>query len=320
MLDVEKLVQGVQEYIARAIAPMSARIAAQDAEIKALRETLVEVAKIEPAEPADIRPAIDAAVKQAFEALPKPQDGKSVDPEDMRPILGELVAEAVKAAVSEIPIPENGEPGASVSVEDVRPLIADEVKRAMAEAPAPQDGKSVSVDDVLPQLMAELQKAVEAFPRPKDGQNGKSLTLDDLEPMKSAWALDFERYANGVLQRAIDKFPLPKDGQDGFSLDDLSMEYDGERTVSLKFERGDLSKSLEIVLPTIIDRGVYSPEAQYVKSDAATFGGCLWIAQKNDPGKPGEPGNDGWRLAVKKGRDGKDGRDLSSREIKPVKV
>src|SRR3546814_13018959 len=83
------------------------------------------------------------------------------------------------------------------------------------------------------------------------------------------------------------------------------MTFDGERSVTLKFERGELSKSLEIILPTIIDRGIYRPESTYAKSDGVTFGGSFWIAQKDEPGKPGD--GDGWRLSVKRGSDGKDG-------------
>ncbi|MDT4884579.1 hypothetical protein FQZ97_1207340 [compost metagenome] len=79
-----------------------------------------------------------------------------------------------------------------------------------------------------------------------------------------------------------------------------------------------LEKSLRI--PAVIDRGVFSNGA-YEKGDGTTYGGCYWIAQKDAPeGVPGSSPD--WRLAVKKGRDGKDLRDNASRRDPnaPVKI
>lgn len=148
----------------------------------------------------------------------------------------------------------------------------------------------------------------------KDGQDGASVSVDDVERMVerkvAGWALDFERRAQGVLERAIDRAPKPADGKDGrdgidgLGFEDLSVDYDGERRVALKFSRGDICKEFAVDLPVVLDRGVYKPDGEYQKGDAVTWGGSLWIAQKDAPAsKPGEDG--GWRLAVKKGRDGK---------------
>jgi len=151
------------------------------------------------------------------------------------------------------------------------------------------------------EISRQLAKAIEMIGKPQDG---KSVTLDDLKPTMDAWALSFERYANGVLQRAIEMMPKPKDGNDGFSLDDLQMSFDGERKLTLKFERGALSKSLDIVMPTILDKGVFREDGAYVKNDGVTFGGSFYIVQKDEPqGKPGQ--SDDFRLSVKRGRDGK---------------
>ncbi|HCY3430950.1 TPA: phage gp6-like head-tail connector protein, partial [Klebsiella variicola] len=49
-------------------------------------------------------PDIGAMVSEAVAALPPAQDGKSVTPEDVRPLLQELVT----AAVGEIPVPRDG--------------------------------------------------------------------------------------------------------------------------------------------------------------------------------------------------------------------
>lgn len=45
----------------------------------------------------------------------------------------------------------------------------------------------------------------------------------------------------------------------------------------------------------------------YEQGDGVTFAGSFWIAQKDTSSKPGESSD--WRLAVKRGQDGRDGRD-----------
>ncbi len=94
-----------------------------------------------------------------------------------------------------------------------------------------------------------------------------------------------------------------ENGADGFGIDDLDFEYDGERTFSVVFRRGQVEKEFGFMLPIVLDRGVYRDGEAYVKGDAVTWGGSLWIAQKDTTGKP--DGGD-FRLAVKRGRDGKD--------------
>lgn len=165
----------------------------------------------------------------------------------------------------------------------------------------------------------------------KDGErgaDGKSLTIDDIAPTielaVTRATLEFERRASDTLQRAIDRIPVPKDGApgrdgaDGLGFDDMTLEFDGERAVTLKFTRGDVVKSFEFELPAVIDRGVFQDSAPYAKCDGVTFGGSWWIARKDLPeGRPGTSPD--WRLAVKKGRDGKDGRDGIDKTA-PVKL
>lgn len=84
------------------------------------------------------------------------------------------------------------------------------------------------------------------------------------------------------------------------------MESDEDGNVKLKFVRGDQVKEFAIRLPVFKDMGVFREETDYLKGHGTTFGGSFWIAQKDAPqGKPGL--SDDWRLAVKRGRDGKDG-------------
>jgi integrin beta 3 len=102
-----------------------------------------------------------------------------------------------------------------------------------------------------------------------------------------------------------------KDGKDGITFDDFQpeVEYDGQRMVTFKIVSKGKSLEWPYKIPMVIDRGVYRPETLYEHGDAVSFGGSIWIAQRDAPeGKP-DAGNGAWRLAVKHGRDGRDGKD-----------
>lgn len=196
---------------------------------------------------------------------------------------------------------KDGVDGKSVAVNDVRPIIDEAVaarfERWAADVSMPRDG-------------VDGKDGIDGKDG-RDGQDGKSISLDDVRPILEAevakWALDFERRAQDTLQRAIDKIPAPadgKDGIDGIGFDDMTVVQTDDRNAVIRFVRGDVIKEFALTLPAIIDRGVYKEGELYQRGDAATWGGSLWIAQKETRAKPGE---DGWRLAVKKGRDGKDG-------------
>lgn len=97
-------------------------------------------------------------------------------------------------------------------------------------------------------------------------------------------------------------------GRDGFGFDDMDVVVlDDDRTIELSFRRGDDEKAFTLKWPTVIDRGVYKDGQDYAAGDGVTWGGSFWIAQKDTSAKPDTP-ESGWRLAVKKGRDGKDAR------------
>lgn len=96
-----------------------------------------------------------------------------------------------------------------------------------------------------------------------------------------------------------------KDGRDGFALEHFDIEAgeDG-RTCTLKFEQGDVRHTYDLVFPAIIYRDIFKEGEEYQAGDAVTWGGSLFIAQRATSAKP-ESADSGWRLAVKKGRDGK---------------
>lgn len=158
------------------------------------------------------------------------------------------------------------------------------------------------------------------------GDKGDSPSAEDvaraMEGLFSKWALGYERKADDILQRAVDKLRQPEDGKPGRdALDienfDICLDDDG-RTVKVKLMRGEdvVEKSLKIA--TILDKGVYRDGDRYEKGDAVTFGGSLWISCTDNPeGKPGI--SEAWRLAVKRGRDGRESVKIVS-DKKSVKL
>jgi integrin beta 3 len=141
-----------------------------------------------------------------------------------------------------------------------------------------------------------------------DGLNGTSVTIDEVrglfEGEVAKWALEFERRAQDVLQKAIDHLPVPLDGKDGLGFDNLEVIQTDERNVILRFVGEGGTKDFSCSFPVLIDRGTYKPDQPYQKGDCVTYGGSLWISQKDNPEtKPGA-GSD-FRLAVKCGRDAK---------------
>lgn len=134
------------------------------------------------------------------------------------------------------------------------------------------------------------------------GKDGQSVTMeavqDWLEAKFANWALGVERRIMDEAQKAIDRMPKPKDGKDGVTITDF--EFDGERRLRCRKADGQV---VEVVFPTIIDRGIFTAERTggYERGDAVSFGGSTWFAQRSTKSRPGT--DDSWRLAVKKGRD-----------------
>jgi hypothetical protein len=102
-----------------------------------------------------------------------------------------------------------------------------------------------------------------------------------------------------------------KDGLDGLGWDDLNVSQVDERTFTVKCLRGLQVKELgTLTFPVQIYRGVYVEGKTYDKGDGVTYGGSEWHCNETTTTKPGD-GSKSWTLKVKRGRDGKDGKDVS---------
>lgn len=133
-----------------------------------------------------------------------------------------------------------------------------------------------------------------------------------------------------AVEKTVKDFRVPKDGEkgqdgkdgrdgvDGLGFDELDVVHDGARGFTFRFTRGDQVKEFPFSLPVVLDKGVYKAGDEYEPGDGVTYGGSFWIAQEKTQEKPDS--GKGWRLAVKRGRDGKSAPIAASAAKEPIRV
>jgi cell pole-organizing protein PopZ len=248
---------------------------------------------------ADNDDKIKSLIADAVADIPKPEKGESVTVDDLLPSVTELI----NKAVSELPKPENGKPGDSVTVEQLMPVISEMVAKATAEIelPEPQEIDTRAIAEELKLHAAELIKSIQPAPAPSVEEIAATF-----ERRFSDLTLAWERQAKETFDKAIDRMPKPKDGRNALALEDfdISLGEDG-RTVTVKMVAGETVVEKSVKIASLLDRGVFSKEAEYERGDGVSWGGCFYIAKCDKPeGVPGV-GETDWRLAAKRGRDAK---------------
>lgn len=194
-----------------------------------------------------------------------------------------------------------------------------------------RDGASVDPANVERMIAEAVAKAMAAIQVPKDGAPGR----DGKDGVGVAGAL-LDRGGNLVLtltdgstrdlglvvgrdgapgEKGVDG----KNGRDGFSLDDFDLEKKDDRTVILKFTRGDVAEHYELHFPVMIYRGVWREGEAYERGDTVTWGGSLWHCDHDTTDKP-DGQQKHWTLAAKRGRDGKDGVLAAEKPAAPIKL
>jgi hypothetical protein len=227
------------------------------------------------------------------------RDGKDAD-----------VAQVISAVLAQIPAPKDGEPGKNGKDgrdgKDAEPVsmavIEAMVVKAAADLPTLV---SRAVDAATPEVVS---KVLPLIPRPIDGRDGKDGRDGERGPKgdkgdqgEKGIGVDGRDGRDGV--DGIGE-PGPR-GRDGLGFDDLSVEFDGERTAVVVLQRGPERKEFPLTFAVPIYRGVFSPQTKYAAHDMVTYGGSVWYCRSATDQAPGEA-NASWRLAVKRGRDGKD--------------
>jgi len=237
----------------------------------------------------EVRSMIEDAVSEI--KLPEPEP---------LPDLKQMVSEAI--ASMDIPHPKEPEP-----LPDIPALI----ERAVSEYPMPEP-EPVQLPDFEQLVSDAVKKAVSeiTLPEPNKGEDGRDgLQIEVMPEIDVSKSYPRGTYAlhNGGLWRAYQKTA----GMSGFEcvvngLDDIHIDVNDDRhfTVSLSKSNGQVEeKSFD--LPVMIYRDVYQPGRKYVPGDCVTFAGSLWHCFEETSDRPNEAGSAGWRLAVKRGRDGR---------------
>lgn len=134
--------------------------------------------------------------------------------------------------------------------------------------------------------------ALEARPVAQDGRDGR-------DGVPGTTGLDGAPGRDGV---------DGKPGADGLGFDHFEELYDGERTFTHRYRQGARLKEFVWKVPMEIYRGVYVEGRTYEPGDGVTYASSEWHCSETTTTKPGE-GAKAWTLKVRRGRDGKDGRD-----------
>lgn len=265
----------------------------------------------------NIRKDVDD-LRAAVEAIPEPLDAASLIADAIAESEGrvlmqcnEMVDKRVELEVAALPPAEKGK---DVDPAEVAALVTQEAERILAGWDKPQDGKSVTIEELIPLIEAEMTKAVASFPLPKDGVDGKDgrdgVDVKDLLVVEGGELVaTFTDGRTKTLGQFRGKDGAPgepgKDGAAGLAFEDMTEELaDDGRTIIRRYTRGDQVKEFRHSLSIVLDRGVFKEGQAYQAGDGVTWGGSFWIAQEETNEKP--EGGKGWRLAVKRGRDGKD--------------
>lgn len=308
----------VRGYVARAVEPLRAENESLRAENKALLDCLREIEARSS--------AVERRVTELFEQANENMAALHVKAQELRERLDELTAQeapdltayakaddvderlkelqekiegipqpvdwsdeiaALHRAVESIEIPEAPDLSGYAKAEDVA-----EVRAKIDALPEPVD-HSKDIED--------LRQAVEAIeiPEPIPGPAGKD----------GVGIAEVKQNDDGELivkMTTGETFNVGKvRGEDGLGFDHMTVEHDGERGFAFIFAKGDRLEREEFSLPVVIDRGTWKEGKTYQPGDGVTAGGSYWIAQTETSARP-ETSKD-WRLAVKRGRDGKDG-------------
>lgn len=305
MVDIDDIADVVAGAVKAATAPLIERLDAQAKLIEALEAREMPTAiKGDPGEVdmEQVRGILSDLVSAAFATIPAPQDGKSVDPDDVRRM--------VEEAVSALPPAKDGE---SVDMDALRGMVNEMTQQAVSEQ-LPEAVKAIPIpiapEPIAPDMEAierkirdHVEAIVREIPVPKNGENGIGLAdaLIDKDGHLVVTMTDGRTKALGLV--------VGKDGERGkdgetFTLDDFDIEPTGDRTLEFKFLRGDTMHSFELEFPVPIFREAWKEGRTYSKGDMVVWGGSLWAATKDTDAKPDTEGS-GWMIAARKGRDGK---------------
>jgi hypothetical protein len=286
MFDVHKFVGEVQDYIGRAIAPISARL-------KTVEERQPQRGepgpKGDPGEPGST--GAPGTKGDAGERGENGAPGKDAEPIDLHDVIAELsVAPEIKTVLALLV--------AEAVQEGVNKALPAAVE-AHIKANPPRDG-----------VNGKDGRDGRDGDRGEKGDSGRDGL--DVRDMLRANGDHLVAVMSDGTTRDLGVF-VGKDGvngkdgaagKDGADLSDLSIELEG-RTITVKAKGGEIAKSFTLPIP--LDAGFYRDGMKCARGDIVTHDGSAWIALKETNERPGFAAKESWRLFARKGKDGDDG-------------
>lgn len=199
------------------------------------------------------------------------------------------------------------------------PELEDVQRRLLAleQRPSPPDvsGEVSALRDRITGLEGKADRIEERLAAPNPlGPAVEKAEHHLVELSKDLGALR-ERVAVAEVKQGTPGPPGPagkdgRDGVDGFGFDDLMLEQTDERSFAVKAARGERVKTIGMLrIPAQIQRGVWVEGKQYERGDVVTFGGSQFCANETTADRPET--SKAWTLVVKRGRDGRDGKDAA---------
>lgn len=206
------------------------------------------------------------------------------------------------------------------------------LKKKLAEAPAPADGKDGEngkdgKDCDMQAVKAMVDEAVKAIPviNGKDGVNGKDGESIKGDPGQKgadgAGVADLMLDRDGALVATMTDGRMKnlgvvvgkdgtdgKDGSDGIGLDSFDMEYLEEtHEIRVKAACGGRTKELRYPAGGIRPAGYWREGTKALAGQVWTHDGSGWVAKNATTAKP-EASSEDWILIARKGRDGERGQ------------
>lgn len=291
----DQIVAAVKDVLQREVAPLKAEIAGLRSKLAELEARPVDLSETVKAAYVDeqtsaLRSEV-AELKALVEAIPEP-----VETPDVKSL--------VEAEVAKLPVAKDGEPGRDgkdADPEVIRTMVAE----AVAEIPRPEPLPAPTLTDLAPMVDEAVQRAFSGLPAAKDGVSLAGAIIDRAGNLVVTLSDGTTRELGPVVGKDGDPGRDGEPGPAGFSLDDFDITRPDERTMILAFTRGDRTDTYEIGLSAFLDKGVFKDGQDYETGDGVTWGGSYWLAQEATKERPGE-GSTAWRLAVKRGANGKD--------------
>ena len=252
------------------------------------------------------------------------------------------LADAVSARVLTI---KDGEPGRSVTLEDVAPVIRAEVERVVASLPPAKDGNDADpelIRAMVDEAVAELppaEKGEDADPEVIRGMVAAAVaSLPPPEKGKDADPAVIRAMVDEAVAGAVSALPPPAKGDpgppgrlaavkawtDGVHYDGDIVTLDGSTFQAIRDtgrqpphddwvciaqagRAGHDGRSFTI-------RGTWEPDGLYRELDVVAMNGASFVAKSDDPGPcPG----DGWQLMSAQGKRGKAGEEGPKGNVGP---